>query len=173
MKEHKETRQWVSMTGNELSLVAFSWTCLLQAFPVSPSHLCASLEGGLAPGFVISAVSCILPPFCLSLPDFFKCLWLACSQQREKGISYILPSSETGIYIQLLRLLRFMKVLSSLGRARGQHILHNKQQIPYFRDVMFVFLLFGYWWHFIINCVAVTPRGPCWDHSPFVVGTVQ
>lgn len=59
-------------------------------------------------------------------------------------ISYILPSSETGIYIQLLRLLRFMTVLSSLGRARGQHILHNKQQIPYFRDVMFVFLLFGY-----------------------------
>lgn len=109
----QQDRQW-------LSPLAFSWTCLLQAFPVSPLHLCTSLEGGLAYGLVISTVSCIISPFCPSPCDSFKCLWLASSQQREKkGISYILPSSETGISIQVLRWVRFTKVLSSLGRARG------------------------------------------------------
>jgi len=69
VKEHKETKQEVNITGNELSLLAFSSACLLQAFPVSPLHLCTSLEGGLAYGLVISTVSCIISPFCLSLSN--------------------------------------------------------------------------------------------------------
>ena len=57
------------MIGNEVSPLAFSSTCLLQAFPVSPLHVCTSLEGGLAYGPVFSTVSCIISPFCLSLSN--------------------------------------------------------------------------------------------------------